>query len=423
MAQPTSYPESAALQPANRADVTRQLTRVLESSAFHGSKRCQKFLQFAIDKALKGDVDSLKERTIAVEVFGRNADADLDHDSIVRVGAREVRKRLEHYYATEGTNDRIRIELPTGSYIPTFYTAGAVAVPEPTLPQPAVPKRRVRWLAGRRRLWLAAAAVPLLAAAVLAPRLLWRNRPALFDTFWQPVFSQQTPVLLVLAHPVVYHPSTHARALDAALNGPKAFEAQTAINVPPNSLNGSDFVPSFDQYVGFGDCVAAMRLEELFVRHSRTAKARLASKLDSSDLRDSAAVLIGAFTNRWSMELNKGSRYQFAFCDSRPCILDSTGSRHWTLAGKTDNGRSTEDYLIVDRLVHARTGGFLVMGAGLTQYGTDEAGRILSDSSALTPLLAKLPPGWNTRNVQLVLHSEILGDSPERPEVIAAHVW
>ena len=63
------------------------------------------------------------------------------------------------------------------------------------------------------------------------------------------------------------------------------------------------------------------------------------------------------------------------------------------------------------------------MGAGLTQYGTDEAGRILSDSSALTPLLAKLPPGWNTRNVQLVLHSEILGDSPERPEVIAAHVW
>ena len=136
MAQPTSYPESAALQPANRADVTRQLTRVLESSAFHGSKRCQKFLQFAIDKALEGDVDSLKERTIAVEVFGRNADADLDHDSIVRVGAREVRKRLEHYYATEGTNDRIRIELPTGSYIPTFYTAGAVAVPEPTLPQP-----------------------------------------------------------------------------------------------------------------------------------------------------------------------------------------------------------------------------------------------------------------------------------------------
>src|ERR1039458_615484 len=100
LAQPTSYPESAALQPANRADVTRQLTRVLESSAFHGSKRCQKFLQFAIDKALEGDVDSLKERTIAVEVFGRNADADLDHDSIVRVGAREVRKRLEHYYAT-----------------------------------------------------------------------------------------------------------------------------------------------------------------------------------------------------------------------------------------------------------------------------------------------------------------------------------
>ena len=422
MTPPTSYPESAALQRVNRTDVTRQLTRVLESSAFHGSKRCQKFLQFAVDKALEGDVDSLKERTMAVEVFGRNADADLDHDSIVRVGAREVRKRLEHYYATEGTNDQIRIELPTGSYIPTFCAAGAVAAPEPTLPPAAVPERKVRWLAGRRRVWLAAAVVLLLAAPVLALRF-WRSKPTLFDTFWQPVFSQQTPVLLVLAHPMVYHPSTNVRERDAEFSGAKAPELQTPINLPPDSLKGSDFVAVFDQYVGFGDCLAAMRLEELFVRHSHTTKARLASKLDSSDLRDSAAVLIGAFTNRWSMELNKGLRYQFAYCDSRPCILDSAGNRHWTLAGKTDNGRSTDDYLIIDRLVHARTGGFLVMGAGLTQYGTDEAGRILSDLNALTPLLAKLPPGWNTRNMQLVLHSEIVGDSPERPEVIAAHVW
>ena len=54
----------------------------------------------------------LKERTVAVEVLGRSADADLDHDSIVRVRAREVCGRLEHYYATEGTNDGALILAP-----------------------------------------------------------------------------------------------------------------------------------------------------------------------------------------------------------------------------------------------------------------------------------------------------------------------
>lgn len=52
----------------------------------------------------------LKERIVAVEVLGRSADADLDHDSIVR--DRKVCGRLEHCYATEGTNDGALILAP-----------------------------------------------------------------------------------------------------------------------------------------------------------------------------------------------------------------------------------------------------------------------------------------------------------------------
>ena len=71
-------------------------------------------------------------------------------------------------------------------------------------------------------------------------------------------------------------------------------------------LNGSDFVPVFDQYVGFGDTVAVSRLAVLFAQRGQEARLRLASKLDFSDVRDSASVLIGAFTNRWSMEVARG---------------------------------------------------------------------------------------------------------------------
>ena len=102
------------------SDIREALQRVLNSAAFRGSKRCHEFLEFGVGRSLGGDGDSLKERTLATEVFGRKATADLGDDSIVRVGAREVRKRLAQYYMSSGADDRLRIELPPGAYVPVF---------------------------------------------------------------------------------------------------------------------------------------------------------------------------------------------------------------------------------------------------------------------------------------------------------------
>src|SRR5579883_3399505 len=82
-------------------EIHAQLRRILASPVFHGSKRCQQFLEYVCDKALAGDAGALKERSIAIEVFGRRPDAaGHGEDTIVRVGAREVRKRLAQYYVT-----------------------------------------------------------------------------------------------------------------------------------------------------------------------------------------------------------------------------------------------------------------------------------------------------------------------------------
>ena len=79
------------------AEIRGQLRLMLASPAFLGSRRCQQFLEFATEKTLAGETSSLKEKNIAIEVFGRDPRTDLADDTIVRVSAREVRKRLAQY--------------------------------------------------------------------------------------------------------------------------------------------------------------------------------------------------------------------------------------------------------------------------------------------------------------------------------------
>src|SRR5258707_2571442 len=96
------------------------LHTILESDEFKGSRRSQEFLRHIVGSALEGNFDRLKERTIGMELFSRDADYDTGEDSIVRVSASDVRKRLHHYYSKVGIDFEFQIDLPAGSYIPAF---------------------------------------------------------------------------------------------------------------------------------------------------------------------------------------------------------------------------------------------------------------------------------------------------------------
>lgn len=412
------------------AEIRRELAAILESSVFRASKRCHNFLGYVVTKALDGDGESLKERTLAIDVFGRKANADLADDSIVRVGAREVRKRLAQYYVTVGANDTIRIDLPAGSYVPAFHSHAANVV-EPAapalLPVPDPEPTAAAGLPAKRssslRFWL------LTGLAVLAatlPIVFWQVRhagPPEFEAFWGPAFAQKAPLLLALAHPLVYHPSSRLLRLDEEKNGASAVPFQSPIRLPKEPMTSADLIPVFDQYVGFGDMVASSRLAILFAQRGHAIRLRSASKVDFADMRDSASVLIGAYSNRWTRELAATLRYRFAECQMKPCIVDSQAGKAWTLGGKTENGRSAEDYILLCRMTHAQTGGFVVIGAGLTQYGTEEAGRILADPAALAPILRKLGSSWESRNLELILYSKVVGDTPTPPELVASYIW
>jgi hypothetical protein len=406
------------------AEVRRELQRILESAAFRGSHRCTGFLEFVVNKALNGDAESLKERTLAVELFGRKAAADLAEDSIVRVGAREVRKRLSQYYLEEGSGDSIRIELPSGSYVPVFHQVerrqpAAAATPVETQPAVALPTAAPRGRFG----WRAGLVAAVVVAVVAVGGWRWEARPlSNFEVFWQPAFTQNTPVIVAMAHPLVYHPSTRAKALTEQKDGPTDLPFQRPVE--RELLTGSDFVPVLDQYTGFGDTVAVVRLGVLFAQRSRAVRVRLASKLDFNDLRESATILVGGFTNRWTTELTRNFRYRFEYSEAGlPCIIDAkTGKSRWLLA-KNDNGRSAEDYILIARVPNSESGRFIVVLAGLTQVGTQEAGRILAEPDALESVLKQLPANWREKNLELVLHSSVVGDAPTPPELAAWHVW
>ncbi len=94
------------------------LDRILASPTFAGTKRLQQFLAFIVDETLAGRGDALKEFTIATEVYGRDASFDPRTDTLVRVEAGRLRRRLESYYLKEGRGDAIRFSIPKGRYVP-----------------------------------------------------------------------------------------------------------------------------------------------------------------------------------------------------------------------------------------------------------------------------------------------------------------
>jgi hypothetical protein len=424
---------SAPGEPSPHPDeVRRQLQQILASPVFHGSKRCQQFLEYVCEKSLAGEAGALKERSVAVEVFGRPPHIDLGEDTIVRVGAREVRKRLAQYYVTpEGAVSEIRIDLPSGSYAPEFHYA---TVP-PARQAPPVPPIVLGPPRRNLRKPIIVAALAAVALAVLVGARLAAPSPNLeaFQRFWEPVFRSREPLLIAMAHPIVYHPSGRALKLSEQNLPQTDVPMQRPIQVSPKELDGSDLVPVLNQYVGFGDMIAANEVTSMLARRSHAVRVRLASTIEFADLRNAQTLLIGAVTNRWTMELQQAWRFRFGWTPgTRNVIVDTQETpaqkagtearRQWSTVAM-DDGSAPEDFILVCRIHSPSTGGWLMVGAGLKQFGTEAAGRLLADPEQLGGILRKLPAGWESKNVQLVLHARVIRNAPAQPDLLASYVW
>ncbi len=394
--------DSPLAPPAEEA-IREELHRVLASPEFRSSKRSQEFLRYVVDHTLRGQSDLLKERTIGMDVFGRPADYDPSEDATVRVKAGEVRKRLGLYYADQGAHDPVRIELPSGAYVPEFRLGDAAAVPAAapapevgiTSPETPVPRPKVR-----TGPWIVAGAALL---CFLAAGIIWlRTRPANtpIDQFWAPVLTGNAPVLMCAAYVPVYRVepdgNSHPRPEDLVL------------------LN--------DQFVGGGDLVAISRLTAMLTRMGRPFRLKVGNDVSFQDLRTGPAVLVGYSYTRWR-EISREMRFFIDTTRSPVGITDNGKPTAWSLPKLSPDRHTDEDYAIVSRVFHPDTHAMLVEVAGITQYGTDAGADLVTNPDLIAEGLRDAPPGWQTKNLQLVLHVKVIAGSPSSPKVLAKYFW
>jgi serine/threonine-protein kinase len=116
---------STALSGIASETIQAGLARVLENRYFCHSARLSRFLRFAVERAIQGRSDELKEYIIGLEVFDRKETYDPRVDPIVRVEASRLRSKLKKYYLTDGKDDPIEIQIPVGTYAPVVLARQA----------------------------------------------------------------------------------------------------------------------------------------------------------------------------------------------------------------------------------------------------------------------------------------------------------
>ncbi len=425
------------------ARVREVLPAIFKSVPFRASKQSQQLLKYIVEQALSGHVDRLKERIIGAEVFGRAIDYDTNEDPVVRSRAVEVRKRLAQYYMGEGKESLIRIEIIPGSYIPNFveqnkesgYTPprteaviqSIAASNLPTLTLAGVPPSTdlpVEASAGRRRFRyysLALAAVLIVTALIAAYSLELRSP---LRRFWSPLLDNSKPVLIYTGANPVYMPSSqlierfkathHLSELDA--NG-QEFLVPVAED---EKLSAADLIGIQNEFVTIGDMSANVGVASLLTQFKHSFDLRSGEDVAFGDLRQSPAVLVGAFNNTWTLQMTGDLPFVFGRGLS---IRDQANPPHEWHPVITRENKVQMDYAMVARLPQSKTGGALIAIAGITQCGTRAAAEFITSRAGIRDLMRSAPKDWESKNLELVLQTRVVNDVPTTPAIVALRTW
>jgi hypothetical protein len=172
--------------------------------------------------------------------------------------------------------------------------------------------------------------------------------------------------------------------------------------------------------VAGGDVEAAVSISDLFTAMKKSHQLRIGNDYSFQDLRTSPSVIVGAFNNRWTLEMNSG--LHFAFVWGVGIQEQGPSGRTWNFEG-VPTQKNFVDYGLVTRLVNSKTGQFVVSVAGPSFAGTQTAGEFVSSSELLEQGLKSAPSDWRTKNFQLILKTNVIDGIPGPPHVVASYFW
>jgi hypothetical protein len=390
---------------AGRRAIHEQLERLLSNARFKSSKRCPCLLRYLVENTLDGRTEHLRERSLGIDVFSRPQDYDTNADPIVRATAGDIRKRIAQYYHEPGHENEIRIDLPSGSYVPEFRL--------PPVPEPE-PSVRGAWL---RKWWKPLAlAAGIVAVAVVVVLL----RPSIFhgplDRVWAPVVDSSNTILICVG------PADKLRE-SAQLEARVASSAAEMTSDKAPSLQ--DLLTIHD--VALQDATTLARIAIVVNTRGRSFRVQSDDATTLSDLRSAPAVLIGAFNNAWTLRSARQMRYSFEMdlASSRYWIRDrqNPARKDWQVDMGLPYTKLSEDYAIVGRFMNPATERMTVIAAGIGQYGTLAAGEFLTSDQYMKDLAARAPSNWEHKNFEAVIAAKVIDGSTGPPRILATWFW
>ena len=323
--------------PAER--VLEHLDGVLKSPLFVPSKRSQEFLRYVVLETLEGRGDSIKERNIAKEVFGKGDNFESAEYSLVRVKAGEIRKRLSDYYqSTPG--DGLKIELPLGSYVPHIFIDTEAAVPAPAADKPAVSASKQ--FNRRRFAWMLGGSAAVLGTASLAT--LYRPRPEPLELLWRPILSNKAPLVIFL--PIM------------------------------NDKDGE-----LTEWTGMGPTAAVAQAAGFLTKHNHPYSLRFGQDRTFSQLREGPSLMLGEFGSGWSLRMTRDLRFApFANDDlSERGFVDRQTKQTWRPEKRAQEPYVDMDYGIACRLFDQASRQIVLLAVGSRTFGTEGAASVLFD--------------------------------------------
>jgi hypothetical protein len=408
-----TLPTTTSWLPESKEDKDRvhgQLQKIFAHPAFKSSRRCPAFLQYIVEHRLRGDTQQLKERTIGVEVFGRDADYDTNVEPIVRTTASEVRRRIAQYYHEPGHENEIRIELPLGSYNPEFH------LPQETVSVPAgsagpqnghaagIKPGSVSMNNKRLRFGTIAAALAIVIALPFVWHMLRKPLPAI-NQFWNPVLTSPGPILVCL----------NTWDLSSTLNNSASPMAKAAAQA------GIDF----HEWLPISDAATFSQITGFLGVERANYRMQGARSTTMSDLIQGPVVLVGIFGNPWTQRVTDPLRFHFVQGGgiAGGYIADRKDpSRKYFVEGDPTSG-SERDYAIVGRVSNAATGQVSIIVAGLNAAGTIAASNFVTSPRYMDYLQKEVPSNSSSKNIEALISVQVVGGRPGAPHIEAGEVW
>lgn len=416
--------------------------RIVSSAHFVKAPQLRDILIYLARRVLEDNAIAISEYELGCNALGRRPDFNPNEDNIVRVQVRQLRKKLEDFFNTEGRDEPVILTIPKGSYVPCFSPRPEplpapparveTSAIDPAHPAPPPDGRAVSAASGNRWIPLVTGALALLCLALAAVALrFWKEAeelrarvpayedriPPSDDVLWSKIFAPgQTPTIVVADSCLAL--LQDILGVDAPLRdivGSSAM-AKTIDAVQDKKLQSALRVIATRQYTSLGDLNVTANFLRLSEHYDARPRIRYARYLDTREFKSGNFILIGSrrgvpWVQLFEPQLNfyveqDVKTHSFRFLNRSP----QPGEQPYY--GSAANGKNQEaSYADIAILPNLSGNGYVVLISGITMEATEAAGEMVASkefSSALAKLLRTGPGKTPARYAEVLLQAKTM---------------